>query len=37
MIITLNDPVLDLLNEAAFLDPRFKSLTFVSDSKKTVL
>ena len=27
-------PVLDLLNKAAFLDPRFKSLTFVSDSEK---
>ena len=27
-------PVLDLLNKAAFLDPRFKSLTFVPDSEK---
>ena len=29
-------PVLDLLNKAAFLDRRFKSFTFVSDSEKSV-
>lgn len=28
------DSVLDLLNKAAYLDPRFKSLTFVTDSEK---
>ena len=28
------DSVLDLLNKAAFSDPRFKSLTFVTDSEK---
>ena len=28
------DTVLDLLNKAAYLDPRFKSLTFLTDSKK---
>jgi len=27
-------PVLYLLNKAAFLDPRFKSLTFVANSEK---
>ena len=27
-------PILDLLNKAAFLDPRFKSLTFIADSEK---
>jgi len=28
------DSVLDLLNKAAYLDPRFKSLTFVTESEK---
>ena len=28
------DSVLDLLNKAAYLDPFFKSLTFVTDSEK---
>ena len=28
------DSVLDLLNKAAYLDPRFKSLTFVTNSEK---
>ena len=28
------DTVLDLLNKAAYLDPRFKSLTFLTDSEK---
>lgn len=27
-------PVLDLVNKAAFLDPCFKSLTFVADLKR---
>ena len=28
------DSVLDLLNKAAYLDPHFKSLTFLTDSEK---
>ena len=28
------DSVLDLLSKAAFLDPRFKSLAFVTDSER---
>ena len=31
------DSVLDLLNKAAYLDPRFKSLTFVTDSEKQLI
>ena len=29
-----DDPILDMLNKAAFLDPKFKFLTFVADSEK---